>query len=99
VFTRIGPATPLLIMAIMVATTMFLAVTCNGPCRKVGWIPTDPKISVDQNLPNFFRAVKFTEREEALATHHYFKDNYGLNLLKEKTCKRLQSNLQVKRPI
>lgn len=53
----------------------------NNPCKKAGFIANEAKISVDQDLPNFFRAVKFTEREEAICTHMYFNDNYGLSLL------------------
>lgn len=67
--------------------------------QELGFTQDATPLTVDEDLPNFFKAVKNSERDWYLKEHYYFESNYNLSIISDKQVRRLESTDYVKRPI
>ena len=54
----------------------FLQKFCKKNMRRWGFGLTSTKIEVDENLPNFFNAVKLSEADWIVTENAYYKETY-----------------------
>jgi predicted PP-loop superfamily ATPase len=72
-----------LLLGIACFSIFILQTFFNDLLSKFGFGFTDVEIEVDENLPNFFNAVKLSEREFITKENSYYKANYAMPLLSD----------------
>ncbi len=66
---------------------------------KNGYAISNQVISVDENLPNFFQAVKLSDADWMVFENKNMRENYGFNFIPETVEKRLDDWQLAKKPI
>ena len=73
-----------MLLGIACFTIFILQTFFNELLNKFGFGFTNVNIDVDENLPNFFHAVKMSEREFITAENTYYKANYAMPIISDK---------------
>lgn len=60
---------------------------------------TSVQLEVDEDLPNFFTALKLRDCDYMVNEHHYYRDNYGIEILSHHVCDKLDDSKMPSRPI
>jgi len=64
-----------------------------------GFTLTSNKIEVDENLPNFYEAVKLKDADWVVAEANYYKKKYGFQFVRQKVVDKLDETKSAKKPI
>ena len=67
--------------------------------QKWGFVISTNVIEVDENLPNFFNAVKLADADWFVSESNYLKENYKFTFADNKVVERLDNWQLAKKPI
>lgn len=77
----ISQATPLLLFAVFSwVLRIILAIVPEEELSRLGFTLAQDDISVDEDLPNFFEALKLRHADQIVAEYHNMKNRYGLEI-------------------
>ena len=98
-FFALDQATPLQFFAIagiflLVASTLF-----GDYLNQWGFSMQQKEIEVDEDLPNFFKAVRLSQADEVVLEAQNIKDNYGIEIEDPRVIERLDETEMPKRSI
>ena len=80
-FDKLQPATPMLSIVFAFGIIILLRVTIYPTLTKWGFTLTRTEIVVDEDLPNFFQAVKLSDADWMVHENANLKDNYGFSMI------------------
>ena len=72
----VSQATPLMLLTIAMLIIYLAGVFFKKQLKKYGFGFSGTKIEVDENLPNFYQAVKLSEADWLVAENQYYKEKY-----------------------
>ena len=70
-------STPLLLISLLSFLFIFIHKIFNEQMVKFGLINQYPVVSVNENLPNFFKSVKLSSAKELIIENQNMKTNFG----------------------
>lgn len=73
-------AVPMKFIIICAVIVILIQVICSNHLQQWGFTMQRYSIAVDENLPNFFQALKFTQANELVQEYKNIKDNYGFEI-------------------
>lgn len=74
---RISQATPMFIIGCALFFIAFMQLFFYDWLTKLGFTMSSAVIEVDENLPNFFKAVKLQDADWAVKESQYYAERYG----------------------
>jgi hypothetical protein len=86
----VNQATPVLFLSLVVLLLGVLEFCCKENLEKWGFTTKFARIQVDEDLPDFFEAIKSSEKDWALTEHYYYKENYGMNMIAPNKVEKLE---------
>lgn len=92
-------ATPLLFMALLFIVITILRAGFYDTMQRWGYSISSNVIEVDENLPNFYRAVKLSDADWIVDENGYYEKNYKLSFAEKAVVKRLDDWQLAKKPI
>jgi hypothetical protein len=95
----VNQASPLLIMSILSVVVAILELNFSSYLEKWGMAMTSVELKVDEDLPKFFEALKLKDCDYMVNEHHYFLDNYGIEILTPHVADLLDDTKIPQRPI
>lgn len=96
---NVDQATPVLFMGIACFVIFIMQKTIKKKLKAWGFGMSAGKIVVDENLPNFFEAVKLAEADWITKENEYYRKQYGLKMLDDKLHERLDDTKLAIAPI
>ena len=96
---KVSQASPLLLIGIAVFIIFFLQTFLADYLNKFGFGFTDVEIEVDENLPNFFEAVKLSEANWLVEESKYYNGTYDMKLIDDDLSTKLDDTKVAKSPI
>jgi len=66
-------------------------VTSEELLAKCGFSLSTKDINVDEDLPNFFEAIKFSQANELIHEFHNMRDNYGFEIYNPQLIAKLEN--------
>lgn len=97
--TTVTQASPMLIIGLALCVITFMRVCFYETLTKWGFTLTANNIEVDENLPNFFEAVKLKDADWVVKEVRYYQEKYGFQFVREGVVKRLDDWSLAKKPI
>lgn len=77
----VNQATPLLLFAVFSwALRIITTVVPEETLARLGFTLSSEELSVDEDLPNFFEALKLKHADQVVSEYHNIKDRYGLEI-------------------
>lgn len=98
-FDKLQPTTPLLLIGLAFLFIILLRATIYKTLTKWGYTLTRTEIVVDEDLPNFFNAVKLSDADWMVFENKNLRDNYGFSMIQSCVEERLDDLDMVKKPI
>jgi hypothetical protein len=95
----VSQASPLLLLGLAVFFIFILQMFFAETLEKYGFGFSETNIEVDENLPNFFKAVKLSEADWITMENSYYKESYKMPLIMSETAIKLDETEQAKKPI
>lgn len=95
----VSQASPLLLLGMAVFFIFILQMFFAETLEKYGFGFSETNIEVDENLPNFFKAVKLSEADWITMENSYYKESYKMPLIMADTAIKLDETEQAKKPI
>lgn len=92
-------ATPVLFIALVSFFIFVLQTWCKKPLKKYGFSFSSNKIDVDENLPNFFNAIRLSEADWIVEENKYYNERYGLKFIDKDLQDKLDDTKIAKKPI
>jgi len=83
---KVDQAAPLLMMGTAIFVIIFMQTFFKKALKKWGFSFGGSKISVDENLPFFFTAVKLADADWLLKENENLKENYGFEIVSQEVC-------------
>jgi hypothetical protein len=74
---KVTHAEPLLLFAFACIALIFIFVFARDWMIRLGFTLGQTDIEIDEDLPNFFKAVSLSQANEVVERDHYLKLNYG----------------------
>jgi len=95
----VSQATPMLIIGVALSFIAIMQVVAYDTLRKWGFTLSSNVIEVDENLPNFFNAVKLSDADWAVKECQYYDERYGFCFIRREIVERLDKTELAKKPI
>lgn len=95
----VNQSTPMLLIGACLVVITVMRVAFYETLTKWGFTLTSNTIEVDENLPNFFEAVKLKDADWIVKESNYYKEKYGIQFVRESVVKRLDDWKLAKKPI
>lgn len=95
----VGQATPLLLLTGAMLIIFLAQQFFKKTLKRYGFGFSGTKIEVDENLPNFYQAVKLAEADWLVAENAYYTDKYGMKMITNELASRLDATQLAKKPI
>ena len=92
-------ASPMLLIAMAFVVITVLRVGFADLVSKWGFSISNNIIEVDENLPNFFEAVKLSDADWLVKESNYLQENYTFTFASKKAVDRLDDWKVAKQPI
>ena len=92
-------ASPMLIIGLALVVITIMRIFFYETLTKWGFTLTKNNIEVDEDLPNFFEAVKLKDADWVVKESRYYKEKYGFQFIREKVVNRLDDVGLAKKPI
>lgn len=87
----VNQATPLLLFVVFSwALHVIFAVVSEETLARFGFTLEKERISVDEDLPNFFEAIKLRQADEIVSEYYNIRNRYGLEIEDADVIKRLE---------
>ena len=96
---NLGPATPMLLIAVALFIIVILRRYFYEQLEEWGYTISGQEISVDENLPNFFQAVKLSDADWMVFENKNIRENYGFSFIPKKVEETLDEWDLAKKPI
>jgi len=87
----VDQAAPCLMMGVAIAIIIFMQTFFKKTLKRWGFSFGGSKISVDENLPYFFKAVKLGDADWLIKENKNLKDNYGFQIVSDDVVKILDT--------
>jgi len=87
---QLTTATPMLAISITILMIATLRTCCNEKMRKMGYDISSTTFEVQENLPNFYEAVKLSETSWFVAESRYLRYNYNFSFASNTMITRLE---------
>ena len=84
-------ATPMLLIGFCILVIMLLRTCFYEKMQKWGFVISTNVIEVDENLPNFFNAIKLADADWFVSESNYLKENYKFTFADDKVVERLDN--------
>ena len=89
---KISPSTPLYVFFILAVVHKLIRSCIPGDLRsKYGFSRKNDMIAVDEDLPNFFEAVKLGQADEIIEEYYNMKNKYGFEVYDRNVIQKLES--------
>jgi len=92
-------ATPLFLIAMCMVVITVLRVFFYETITKWGYSISSNVIEVDENLPNFFKAVKLSDADWLVKENNYYDEKYGIRFTGKSAIDKLDDWKVAKNPI
>ena len=92
-------STPMYYVAIAGLVVYLLQLFFESILEELGFTLQWKEIEVDEDLPNFFHAIKLSHADEIVLEAQNIKDNYGIEIEDPRIIERLDMTVQPKRCI
>jgi hypothetical protein len=92
-------ATPLFLIAMCMVVITILRVFFYDLITKWGYSISNNVIEVDENLPNFFKAVKLSDADWLVKENNYYEEKYGFAFTGKRARDQLDDWKLAKTPI
>lgn len=79
--TQVNQATPILLISMAFTVIVVLRLFFYEQLTKMGFTLSSNDIEVDENLPNFFNAVKLGDADWLVSENKYMRERYGFNFV------------------
>ena len=96
---EVSQATPLLFFSFAFVAITFLRIGFYDTLTAWGFTISSSTIEVDENLPNFFEAVKLSDADWLIKENNYMKENYNIEFVNPAVIERLDDWQPAKKPI
>jgi len=96
---NVNQATPMILIGLALVVITIMRVFFYDLLTSWGFTLTSNKIEVDENLPNFFRAVKLKDADWVVKEAKYYKEKYGFQFVRQKVVDKLDDWQLAKKPI
>lgn len=96
---RVGQATPLLLLTGAMLLIFLAQAFFKKALKRWGFGFSGSKIEVDENLPNFYKAVKLSEADWLVAENAYYSDQYQMKMITEELAAKLDATAVARKPI
>jgi len=80
-FEGLQPSTPMLLISFIFCIIVILRLTLYPTLTKWGYTLTKVEIKVDEDLPNFYQAVKLSDADWIVYENKNLRENYGLSMV------------------
>ena len=97
--TNVNQATPMLLIGLALVFITFMRVFFYDTLTKWGFTISSNSIEVDEDLPNFFEAVKLKDADWIVKENSYYRNKYGFNFVRREVEERLDNWKLAKKPI
>jgi len=98
--TSMGCATPILVILIALFAIIIFRRCCADQMKKWGYVISSKVLTVDENLPNFFSAVKISDKDWFVKESRYFREHYKFTFANKAVVDRLADDKNCpKKPI
>jgi len=97
--TQVNQATPILLISMAFVVIVVLRLFFYEQLTKMGFTLSSNDIEVDENLPNFFNAVKLGDADWLVSENKYMRERYGFNFVTKRVEDRLDEWQVAKKPI
>lgn len=89
---KVKPATPLLLFIALSLLRVVLRILPDEILHRFGFsVGDDNEISVDEDLPNFFQAIKVKNANNIIFEYHNMKDKYGIEIEDAEVIRKLEN--------
>lgn len=96
---ELGQATPMLLIALPLLVIIIMRRSSYKLLEKSGFTISNSKIVVDEDIPNFFEAVKLSDADWMVFENSNLRENYGYNFIPLDVEERLDDWQLAKKPI
>jgi len=86
----ISHATPLLLIGVFSLFIVLIQKIFGDELREWGFTLADKRIAVDEDLPNFFKAIKISQSDEMFSEQSRLKKHFGFETVDPDTIKVMQ---------
>lgn len=90
-FDKLEPATPMLLISLGFIIIIVLRATFYPILTKWGYTLTRTEIVVDEDLPNFFEAIKLSDADWMVYENKNLRENYGFSMIQQDVEMRLDN--------
>ena len=95
-----GCATPILVILIALFAIIIFRRCFADQMKKWGYVISSKVLTVDENLPNFFSAVKISDKDWFVKESRYFREHYKFTFANKAVVDRLADDKNCpKKPI
>lgn len=95
----IDQALPVLIMFLAICVIVLFQTFFRKILKKWGFSFGSSKINVDENLPNFFKALKLNDADWMIKENENLRDNYGFSVMSNQTAEILDTIIPPKKAV
>ena len=86
-------------MAAADVALIIIMIVASGWMKKAGFTLGQKDIEIDEDLPNFFKAVSLSQANEVVERDKYIKETYGFEQNDPDTIEKLDSTKMPKKSI
>ena len=87
---EVKPSTPILFFCFMISIISIIRAIIPEHLRKWGFTISSNILEVDENLPDFFDALKLSDKKWFLEENIHSKDKYAFMVANEETIQKIQ---------
>jgi len=73
---RLTPTTPMLVLVFCLFNIIIMRRCCESRMKAWGFVISTNELNVDENLPNFFDAIKLSDAQDFVTESRYYRKNY-----------------------
>jgi hypothetical protein len=96
---NVTQATPMILIGLALVFITFMRIFFFDTLTRWGFTISSNKIEVDENLPNFYEAVKLKDADWIVNENKYYREKYGFNFVRKEVEERLDNWSLAKKPI
>lgn len=85
-----GPTLPMLLLSLIIAVCALLKYTSPKMLAKYGYVLSSNKLEVEENLPEFYSALKMKDKEWFVSENERMKNQYAYMVANSGTLKRIK---------
>eukprot|EP00352_Strombidinopsis_acuminata_P007317 CAMPEP_0176354150 /NCGR_PEP_ID=MMETSP0126-20121128/12335_1 /TAXON_ID=141414 ORGANISM="Strombidinopsis acuminatum, Strain SPMC142" /NCGR_SAMPLE_ID=MMETSP0126 /ASSEMBLY_ACC=CAM_ASM_000229 /LENGTH=86 /DNA_ID=CAMNT_0017706169 /DNA_START=2666 /DNA_END=2926 /DNA_ORIENTATION=- len=86
-------------MTFALVTIVLMELLFKELLKKMGFSMSSTEIDVDENLPNFFQAVKLSDADWVVYENRNMRDEYGFKLVPDNVYQKLDATEIPQNPI